>query len=104
MKDRKYERVICKDGFSVSIQAGAYKYSQPRSNEDGITYFSVELGFPSSRDYIIMDWAENPNEPTNTVYGYVPVDQVYLLLTKHGGVVGGDVPLGVPVYGDKSYG
>ena len=48
--------------------------------------------------------AENPSAPTETVYGYVPVSDVYLLISKHGGVVSGEVPLGVPVYGGKSYG
>ena len=99
MKDRKYARVTCKSGFSVSIQAGETKYSQPRSNEEGTIYSSVELGFPSQGDFIISQYAENPSAPTETVYGYVPVEDVYLLLTKHGGVVSGEVPLGVPVYG-----
>lgn len=104
MTDKKYERVVCKSGFSVSIQAGENKYSSPRSREVGTKYKAVELGFPSKSDYIIEPYAENPQVPTETVYGYVPVGEVYLLLTKHGGVKSGDVPLGVPVYGGKSYG
>ena len=90
------KRVVCKDGFSVSIQADEGKYCEPRV--DNATYTSVELGYPSEGDWIIAKYAEQPNHPTETVYGYVPVETVYLLLTKHGGVESGEVPKGVPVY------
>ncbi len=97
---KNYKRVRCQDGYEVSIQAGEHKYSLPRA--DNAVYLELELGFPSEADYLIERYAENPREPTNTVYGYVPVDTVYLLLTKHGGVVEGEVPRGVPVYGGFS--
>ena len=103
-RDYRYKRVTCKDGFSISIQAGADKYCSPRMRGKEVQYNAVELGFPSSRDYIINRFAENEDDPTETVYGYVPVAQVYLLLTKHGGVREGEVPLGIPVYGGKDYG
>lgn len=39
-------RIICKDGESVSIQAGKYLYSSPRL--DGCKYYdSIEAGYPS---------------------------------------------------------
>ncbi len=104
MRDKRYNRVRCKSGYSISIQAGADKYSCPRSNEEGTVYSEVELGFPSRSDFIINKYAENENALTDTVYGYVPCSVVYLLLTKHGGVLEGEVPLGVPVYGGISYG
>ena len=104
VKDKHYKRVKCADGFSVSIQAGADKYCHPRSTEEGTQYTELELGFPNRPDYLIEQYAENENQPTETVYGYVPVRDVYLLLTKHGGVKEGEVPLGVPVYGGQSYG
>tara|TARA_B100000123_G_C25704224_1_gene416757 strand:+ start:625 stop:939 length:315 start_codon:yes stop_codon:yes gene_type:complete len=100
---KQNRRVVCNDGYSVSIQASRTNYCSPRV-DDAFAYESVELGFPSSEDYMILQYAENENQPTETVYGYVPVDDVYLLLTKHGGVIEGDVPKGVPVYGGVSYG
>ena len=104
MKPKKqYRRVVCEDGYSVSIQASSTNYCSPRV-DDAFEYKSLELGFPSQADYIIERYAENENALTETVYGYVPVDDVYLLLTKHGGVIEGDVPKGVPVYGGVSYG
>jgi hypothetical protein len=33
--------------------------------------------------------------PTDTVYAYVPVDIVTLVIAKHGGMVSGEVPPGV---------
>jgi hypothetical protein len=98
MKQRNYKRVECEDGFSISIQAGDGKYCQPRA--DDAFYLEVELGYPSQPDYLIHSFADDKDDPTGTVYGYVPVDTVYLLLTKHGGVIGGEVPRGVPVYGE----
>ena len=104
MKDKRYERVTCKSGYSVSIQAGADKYSEPRSAEEGTVYNEVELGFPNRSDFLIDKYAEDPSRPRDTVYAYVPSRTVYLLLTKHGGVEQGEVPLGIPVYGGKSFG
>ena len=97
--DRMYKAVICKDGFRISIQAGSSKYSSPRSS-NAEKYEALELGYPSHKDDLILGWAEQPEMPTQTVYGYVPVNTIYLLLTKHGGVVEGEVPAGVPVYGE----
>ena len=82
-----YERATCKDGFSISIQAGEYLYSNPRMDlQDLDCYDSLELGFPSKVDELINEYAEF--EPsTNTVYGYVPKEIVIQLIEKHGGLV-----------------
>jgi len=82
------KRVFCADGYSVSIQASSTSYCKPRRDiKDVSTYESFELGFPSSRDEEIIEWAENSEEPTETVYGYVPREVVESLIKKHGGVV-----------------
>ena len=75
----------CKDGFSVSIQVGRGMYSDPRS-EGAEIYSEVELGFPSGPvpDYV-LEYAENPNTPEETVYSYVPVGVVEKLILLHGG-------------------
>jgi len=94
---KRNRRVVCKDGYSVSIQAHDGAYCSPR--QDGAEYYSlVELGYPNQPDSLIERYAENLDEPRDTVYGYVPVNTVYLLLTKHKGIIEGDVPAGVPVY------
>lgn len=78
-------RVRCKDGFNISIQAGQYLYSNPSFVSD--SYLKVELGFPSEADPLIIEYAEDPDDPTGTVYGYVPIHLVDKLLHKHGGMV-----------------
>lgn len=34
-----------------------------------------------------MEYAENPSEPTDTVYGYVPVSIVEAVINSRGGIV-----------------
>lgn len=78
--------VKCEDGFEVSIQASYGHYCTPRVN-DAPRYESVELGYPSMVDDLILEYAETPSEPTHTVYGQVPVEIVDQLIEKHGGMV-----------------
>jgi len=80
-----FPRMLCADGFSVSVQGHWGAYSSPR-DDFAESYSSVELGFPSAADDLIQEHAEEPNSPTETVYGYVPVATVALLIEKHGGL------------------
>ena len=79
-------RVICADGFSISVQANEYTYCSPRITYPG-EYMEVELGYPSEPDELIEEYAEDWDDLTNTVYGYVPIEIVDKLLEKHGGIV-----------------
>ena len=87
-------KVVCADGFTMSVQANEGAYCEPRLNEQK-KYNLVEIGFPSEEEPLIMRWAEEHDRPTNTVYAYVPVDIVTNVLIKHGGMVEGQVPPGV---------
>ena len=91
---KKYKSVVCRDGFTMSIQAGAEMYSSPRKNY-APRYRELEIGYPSAKESLILEYAENPMAPTDTVYPYVPVDVVTLVIAKHGGMVSGEVPPGV---------
>jgi len=44
---------------------------------------------------MLMPYAETPENPTDTVYAYVPVELVTNVIVKHGGMVSGEVPPGV---------
>jgi len=104
--------VVCVDGFTVSVIAGGGTYCSPKpalctcafqGEGDPIIsgvdeaphdyhgpYLSVELGFPSQRPEPWEVWgkyAEDPDAPMNTVYGYVPVGLVRALIRSHGGEV-----------------
>lgn len=91
---KKNKRVVCADGFNMSIQADEFVYCSPRNN-DG-PYTAVEIGFPSHYEDLILEFAEDKNTPTKTVYGWVPSHIVSLVLAKHGGMVAGEVPKGIP--------
>ena len=95
MADRRmYRAIYCKDGFSMSVQASETSYCTPRENS-ATRYESVEVGFPSAEEPMLMEWAEDPHRPTDTVYAYVPVEVVNLVIAKHGGVTAGEAPAGV---------
>ena len=85
------DRIVCKDGFTMSVQANQQAYCTPRIT-DAETYTEVEIGFPSEREELIMDWAELHDRPTETVYAYVPVSVVTNVIAKHGGIVSGAFP------------
>jgi len=88
---KSYEMVTCADGFTVSIQAGKYHYSEPRT-DDPHAYESVELGYPNRPCIFIRDYAETPEKPTESIYGYVPAHVVRRMIAGHGGIVSGECP------------
>jgi len=83
-------RVVCADGFTISVQAGDGVYCQPRKNF--LTHYTeVELGYPNEKwttedDTMFKEWQED-TESTSTVWGYVPVHLVDKLIENHGGFV-----------------
>jgi len=80
---------ICEDGFTLSIQASEVHYCTPRiTMANGNVYTEVEVGFPSDEEPDLMEYAEEPDKPTETVYGYVPIDILDSVLLKHGGIKG----------------
>ncbi len=86
-------RIILADGESVSVQANEYCYCHPRNNMSWIDlssftvpYYEYELGFPSFVDAEWIEYAEQPEKPLDTVYGYVPADVVQKVLDAHGGI------------------
>lgn len=78
--------IVCKDGFTVSVQASSSHYCAPRDNFG--PWRSVELGYPSEPlPESFLEAAEDPSKPLETVYGYVPVEMVRELIASHGGEV-----------------
>lgn len=87
MSDHTRLPIRCADGFTVSVQASCHHYCSPREDNLGF-YTSYELGYPSESDPLILPYAEDADNPTRTVYGWVPSYIVVALLTLHGGIVG----------------
>jgi len=89
------KKVVCKDGFIMSVQAGETQYCYPR--ETGADrYTEVEIGFPNEAEDLLLEYAEDSTQPTETVYHYVPASLVSLVIAKHGGMVEGELPAGIP--------
>ena len=65
---------------SVSVQASTGHYCTPK--EDQGPYSEVEGGFPSEVPTEFLAYAEDPYNPTSTVYGYVPVGLVLKYLNR----------------------
>lgn len=78
--------IKCADRFEISVQASDGHYCSPRVGGD-VKYDKVELGFPNMEDSLIIEYAEDPEDPTRTVYGYVPISIVNKLIKKHGGII-----------------
>lgn len=77
--------IICEDGTALSVQASAMYYAKPRTNRG--PYTAVEVGFPSVAPPLAWkEYAEDWETPTDTVYGYVPLELVSLYIASHGGI------------------
>ena len=87
--------VVCRDGFSMSVQANEGAYCTPREDDAG-WYTEVEVGYPTEREELLMPYVEDENRPTDTVYAWTPTYVIAKVLEKHGGIVSGEVPPGVP--------
>jgi len=90
-----FERVVCADGFSMSVQASSGNYCSPR--DDSGPWESVEVGFPSANDPLLAEFAEDPSAPirdgqVQTVYGWVPMETIKAIIESHGGQVDGQLP------------
>ena len=78
-------RIACKDGLTLSVQASHGHYCLPR--EDGKQYYTeVEVGYPSMAIEELLSYAEDVDNPTDTVYAYVPTKVVEFVINKHGGI------------------
>ena len=85
--------IECADGFTMSVQASRFHYCTPRIDDS--EYTAVEVGCPSGYESLLAPYAEDKEDYTGTVYGWVPVQVVVDICAKHGGVVSGELPSGV---------
>lgn len=77
-------RVILKNGKSLSIQASEGHYCKPRKLCDH--YYEVEVGFPDEVIKTLLEYAEDVDNPKDTVYPYVPIELVDEYITSCGGI------------------
>lgn len=75
--------VVCKDGFTISVQASGSHYCAPRSSVG--PWVMVECGFPSGDVPTLSAWKDGGESDTGSVFGWVPVEVVEALIDSHGG-------------------
>jgi hypothetical protein len=78
--------LTCKDGFTMSVQASRTHYCEPKQ-DDLKEYTHVEIGRISKTESLLLMYAENGEYPTETIYAFVPVEEVEEIIKKHGGLV-----------------
>lgn len=79
--------VICASGLRMSVQASSDHYCRPRvDNAESYTHF--EIGFPSNVVPQILEYAEDADSPTGTVYCYVPAEVIDAVIAENGGIDG----------------
>lgn len=82
-------RIVCGDCTTLSVQANSCMYCLPRNNDGPYTH--VEVGYPSVKPEPWDKWcdyAEDSQNPTETIYAFVPVDLVLEYIESHGGFRG----------------
>jgi hypothetical protein len=81
-------RLVCNDGFTMSVQASHGHYCSDRDSS-ATHWSSVEVGFPSEREELLLPHKEGfldlDGEATKMVYPYTPCDVVAQVIAKHGG-------------------
>lgn len=77
--------IFCKSGLKFSAQASEFHYCSPRHNST--PYFSIEIGYPSERVEKLIPYAENSNDPSDTVYSWVSVELIDEIIEENGGIV-----------------
>ena len=75
--------VVCKDGFTISVQASGRHYCAPKSSVG--PWVTVECGFPNWDVPILSAWKEGGESDTESEFWWVPIDIVEALIDSHGG-------------------
>jgi hypothetical protein len=79
-------RLYCMDGTTLSVQAGESNYCSPRDNIGPWT--RVEVGFPSKHFPLLDEYKDGgeSDSPTESVYGFVPIEIVEKCIEECGGL------------------
>lgn len=98
----RYAPIECADGFVMSVQGGAVNYCAPRYDatwpgDSGGMYADkpgpfthLEVGFPTQRPEPWAEWEphqDGDEDPTQSVYAYVPVELIAKTIALHGGQI-----------------
>lgn len=85
----KRPTVVMGDGVSMSVQASAFHYCEPKKS--GLdSYKTYEVGYPSEVIEQLREYVECPVETDeqllNSIYPFVPADVLSQIVMEHGGI------------------
>ena len=85
---RLFPLIKCKSGLTMSVQASDFNYSSPRTTLNNVVdYYEFEIGFPSESVEELLPYAEDSENPTETVYGWVPFYIIQKIIEENGGMI-----------------
>jgi len=77
--------VVCNDGFRMSVQGGTEgHYCIPRKHCN--QYDCVEVGYLETKEESLFPYADDVENPADSVYGFVPIEVVEEIVKRHGGI------------------
>lgn len=79
--------MVLQSGLRISVQASHLHYCEPSKDMGSYTeYTAFEIGFPSEVIEDLLPYAYDPEDPTDTVYAYVPFEVIQKVIEDHGGI------------------
>jgi hypothetical protein len=82
-EDRVFPRIVCRDGFSMSVQGHAGAYSLPR-DDFADKYVAVEVLCPAQKE--LDEHKSGEQLDGEFLYARVPVWLVEAVIANHGGI------------------
>lgn len=83
-RNKQVPKIICKDGFMLSVQASSMHYCKPP--RDYTIWTHVEVAYPNIEEDVLEQYADEPDGFNMTIYPYVPIEIIQGLVDKHGGI------------------
>lgn len=79
-------RIYCKDGVSLSVQAGKTMYCTPRDSFG--PWSEVEVGFIEDEDGNKVEVPESWDRYSDgeNIWAYIPIEMVMYFIMSHGGI------------------
>jgi len=73
--------IVCKDGFSMSVQASKFHMCVPKQKLYNGEYKFVEVGYPNSNELLLKE-----HQVDKDIY-FVPIEIIDKIIEKHNGLI-----------------
>lgn len=88
MQFQRRKPFTCNNGLTFSLQTGSFMYCSPR--DDTGPWHEVEIGYPSKVVPTLLPFAEDRDNPTESIYPFVPTWIVMEMIELNGGLIPAD--------------